>query len=119
MTATWLRAAPIPPACDSRGPRGIVRFRSVRSWSSINEAFLNFAVRVDTAVAEKWPVRALRVERAEIGLDDQRLLLAHRSFCHDLPRRIGDKTLPPKLDPIAAVGRLVSHAIRHRDVAAV
>src|SRR5258708_30823940 len=94
---------------------------SLSAWAliSVDESSLQSAIGVNPAVTEKWPVRALRIEGVEVRFDDEDFFLAGRSFRHNLPRRIGDETLPPKFDAVAAVRRFVPDAVRHRDVAAI
>ena len=52
-----------------------------------------------------------------IGHDN--LFSIHRTFCDDFSARRSDKTLPPKLNAVAARGRFMADAICSRDVTAV
>ena len=64
-------------------------------------------------------MRPLRVERVEVGFDDEDFLGGRRRLRDDLPSRIDDETLPPKLNPVTAVRRFVADAVGHGDVAAI
>src|SRR5262249_28770956 len=102
--------------------RSFVRLR-VASWApSVNQSFGNVLICVNAPVAQKRPVRALNVELPEIHFGHQDLLFADAAFRDELPRRVGDKALAPKLDSLTrmAIGRgFVADAVGDGDVHAV
>src|SRR4051794_11822247 len=86
---------------------------------SIEEAARELAVRVDAPIAEKRPVRARRLDRAEVARYDEPLLATDARARQHAPRRVDDEAPPPELDAVAAERPLAPHAVRHRDEDAV
>ena len=64
-------------------------------------------------------MRALGIDDLKIDLDHEHLGLIHRTPHKDLTRGIGYETLPPEFDPITAIRRLMTDAVRRDDVAPI
>ena len=64
-------------------------------------------------------MRALRIDDLQIDLDHEHLGLIHRTPHKDLTRGIRYETLSPEFDPIAAIRRLMTDAVRRDDVAPI
>src|SRR5215475_581937 len=98
-------------------PRG--SFCSTPDWSLVNHPFRNVLISVDPAVAQERPVRALRVDLAEIAFGHQDGLFRDAGLRDDLPRRVGDEALSPELNAamwISVRRRLMSDAVGDRDI---
>ena len=64
-------------------------------------------------------MRALGIDDLQIDLDHEYLRLIYRPPNKDLTGGIGYETLPPEFDPIAAIRRLMTDAVRRDDVAPI
>lgn len=64
-------------------------------------------------------MRALGIDDLQIDLDHEYLRLIYRPPYKDLTRGIGYETLPPEFDPITAIRRLMTDAVRSDDVAPI
>ena len=64
-------------------------------------------------------MRALGIDDLQIDLDHEYLRLIYRPPYKDLTGGIGYETLPPEFDPIAAIRRLMTDAVRGDDVAPI
>src|SRR6202171_2749903 len=82
----------------------------------VEEALLDAAIRVDTAVAEEGPVAAHLFDARQIDLADQDLLLVGRRFDDDDAEGIAEEGSAPELEARVA---LVADAVHRRDVDAV
>src|SRR5205085_5221700 len=97
----WRRAAPTPPACESRGwPASRSRRRGGRA-SFVNQPTGDAGVGVDAAVAQERPVPPHGLLVLAVAGDDQRLLVGARGLGQDDAERIGDEAAAPELDPLA------------------
>src|SRR5438270_1979003 len=124
--ATWIDAAPILQACDSRASAAwAAGLRSYSRATSIQKPMHNAAVTINAAVAQERPVAADIFKMLQIALADQDFFLVVRGFYDDPPEGIAKKRSAPKfqafaLGTIAAnVAELVSHAVDHADKNAV
>src|SRR2546422_5716874 len=93
------------------------------SWTLlVNHPFRNILISVNPAIAQKRPVRALRVDLAEIAFCHQNGLFRDAGLRNDLSRRVGDEALPPELNAAPRISvrrRLMSDAVGDRDINAV
>src|SRR5262249_14903605 len=86
---------------------------------SIDHALFDACIGIDSAVAQKWPVRALFVNASPIDLRGQNFFAIDRPFCNDFAVRPAHKTLPPKFNAIPTGRRFMPDAVRHRYVTPV
>src|SRR4029453_1102062 len=85
----------------------------------IEQPLLNSRVSIHAPVAQKWPVRPMFVDAIPFDVGRDNLFPIHRTFCDDFSAWRSDKTLPPKLDAVAAGGRFMADPICSRDVTAI
>src|SRR4029077_8491366 len=86
---------------------------------SVDQTSIDFAVGIDSAISQEWPVRPMLVDASPIDLRRHNLLLIDRTFRDDFAVRSAHETLAPKFDAISTGGRFVTDAVRHRDVAPI
>src|SRR6185312_16101925 len=89
------------------------------SHDSVDKTFRQVAIGVNSAVPQKWPVRARDVDFAQIHLRQQNLLLLRARLRQNLAAGARDKALSPKLEPVSADWRFRADAIHGRNVATV
>src|SRR4029077_6988700 len=83
---------------------------------SVDQTSIDFAVGIDSAISQEWPVRSMLVDASPIDLRRHNLLLIDRTFRDDFAVRSTYETLPPKFNAISTGGRFMTDAVRHRHV---
>src|SRR5205807_2759640 len=115
--ARCLRAAPTRRACDNQGKK----VSPTTATSFAEPAIENGLIRVDTAVAEEWPVAACIFAFLRIAFDDEDFFLFAARLGGDLAERISDERISPEFEAGVAVFRIafIADAIYNGDVRSV
>src|SRR6516162_1667562 len=85
----------------------------------IDKTLFDLAVRIDSAISQKWPMRPMLVDASPIDFRCYNLFFIDRAFGDDFAIRPAHKTLAPKFNAISTGWRFVTDAVRHRDVTPV
>src|SRR5437660_1635223 len=86
---------------------------------SIEQTLLDPRISIDSAIAQKWPVRSKFVYAAPIDFANHDFLFAGRTFGNDFAIRPANETLSPKFDSVATSRSFVTNAIRRCDITTV
>src|SRR4029077_18987752 len=86
---------------------------------SVDQTSIDFAVGIDSAISQEWPVRPMLVDASPIDLRRHNLLLIDRTFRDDFAVRSAHEALAQKFNAIPTGGRFVTDAVRHPHVASI
>src|SRR5262249_19341919 len=95
-----------------------IQYRAVRS-ELIDHALFDACIGIDSAVAQKWPVRTLFVNASPIYVRGHNFFAIDRPFCKDFAVRSAHKALTPKFNAVSTGRRFMPNAVRHRYVTPV
>src|SRR5260370_30266342 len=92
--------------------------------NSIYHSFLKTSVGIHAPVAQKRPMCPMLVDAIPFHVGNDNIFSAHRTLGNDFAIGTADKTLPPKLNSVAAATcskwrEFMSDAVRRRHVAAI
>src|SRR5213593_4816 len=82
----------------------------------IDHALFDACIGIDSAVAQKWPVRTLFVNASPIYVRGHNFFAIDRPFCNDFAVRPAHKALTPKFNAVPTGRRFMPDAVRHRYV---
>jgi len=85
----------------------------------IDQPSIDFAVSIDAAIPQKWPMRALLIDAAPIDVGHHNLFPVDGTFCENFAVRAANKALSPKFNAIAARRRFMTDAVWHGDIASI
>jgi len=87
----------------------LVQYSAVRS-ELIDHALFDACIGIDSAVAQKWPVRTLFVNASPIYVGGHNFFAIDGTFRKDFAVRSGHKALTPEFNAIPTDGRFVADA---------